>query len=654
MKTDKTKTDIKIRNGKTKPALSGVQNNETTNEKYEMRNTETNSVLSDAQNVGIQNSANTSGKANGNSEMRNSETNEISYEFSEILKRVEKPARYTGGEHNLPDMQKKAAVRFCMCFPETYEIGMSNAGLSLLYAVINARADFIAERCFAPWTDFAAEIRQRGVPLMSVETKKPLKDFDILGFSVQHELIYTNVLYMLDLAGIPFRAKDRDDSYPILIGGGPCCVNPMPYADFFDAVLVGEGENALVEFGELYKKYKGNKTEFLKAAQKIRGFFIPSLSDEKTVVRKAFVEDFDASIPPLKPLVPNIEIVHDRAVVELYRGCRSGCRFCQAAFFYRPIRERKKQTVKDIIFELIKNTGFDEITLASLSTSDYSCLRDLMNEIKPELAARHINLSLPSLRLDSFFAEYTDASRKSSLTFAPEAGTQRLRDVINKNISDENITQSITRAFNAGYRSVKLYFMIGLPTETETDILGIVEIVKKIRALYREICRNNSLNITVSTSVFIPKPLTPFQRERMISEEEAAAKQNLLKNTLNAMKGVRYHYHDASSSRLECAMARGGAELSKVIETAYRKGCFFDAWSEKFDQKKWDGAFKECGIGFGAYLDEIGEDKKLPWEFIDFSVRHDYLEYERKKAYTGKTTPGCFEECNHCGAECGF
>jgi radical SAM family uncharacterized protein len=489
--------------------------------------------------------------------------------------------------------------------------------------------------------------------------------------------------------------------------------------DFFDAVLIGEGETALVEFGEFYKKHRGNKADFLKEARKIRGFFIPSFAEKNTdnfdasiprlsppnsdaetvdlnasipplnprisnaetttatdgfdasiprlnppetaekannyaTVKKAFVEDFDASLPPLKPLVPNIEIVHDRAVVELYRGCRSGCRFCQAAFFYRPIRERKKDTVKDILFELIKNTGFDEITLASLSTSDYSCLRELMNEIKPELASRHINLSLPSLRLDSFFIEYTDSSRKSSLTFAPEAGTQRLRDVINKNISDENITQSITRAFNGGYRSVKLYFMIGLPTETEEDVLGIVEIVKKIRALYREICHNNSLTVTVSTSVFIPKPLTPFQRERMISTDEAVAKQNLLKNALKAMKGVRYNYHMAESSRLECVMARGGAELSKVIATAYKSGCFFDAWNERFDQKKWEAAFLECGIDFDAYLDEIPAEKKLPWDFIDFSVRPDYLEAERKKAYEGKTTPGCFFECNGCGAECGF
>lgn len=581
----------------------------------------------------------------------------ITHAFSELLKKVEKPGRYTGGEHNLPDMNKKAGVRMCFCFPETYEIGMSNVGLALLYSSVNSREDFVAERCFAPWTDFADAIRERNIPLMSVETKKPLKDFDILGFSVQHELIYTNILYMLDLAGIPFYAKERGEDFPVIIGGGPCSVNPMPYADFFDAVLIGEGETATAEFGELYRKHKNcgafKKADFLKDAASIRGFFIPSLP-KGTPVKKAFVKDFDALLPPLKPLVPNIEIVHDRAVVELYRGCRSGCRFCQAAFFYRPIRERRLETVKKILFSLIDNTGFDEITLASLSTSDYSGLKELMDNVKPVVKARHINLSLPSLRLDSFFAEYTDSSRKSSLTFAPEAGTQRLRDVINKNVSDENITSSITQAFLNGYRNVKLYFMIGLPTETEDDLFGIVEIVKKIRALYREINRRNDLTVTVSTSVFIPKPLTPFQRERMISEDDAAAKQNLLKNALKPFKGVSYRYHAADSSRLECVMARGGGELSAVIETAYKSGCFFDAWGERFNREKWEDAFRICGIDPSVYLAEIPAGKELPWDFIDFSVRKAYLEREREKAYEGETTDGCFKKCNFCGAECAF
>ncbi|MDR3292766.1 MAG: TIGR03960 family B12-binding radical SAM protein [Clostridiales bacterium] len=577
-------------------------------------------------------------------------------EFFELMKQVEKPGRYVGGEYNLPDMDKKADVRVCLCFPETYEIGMSNLGLQILYSAINSQKEFVAERCFAPWTDFAAVLRENKLPLMSVETKKPLKEFDILGFSVQHELIYTNILYMLDLAEIPLLARERGNEFPVLLGGGPCCVNPMPYADFLDAVLIGEGEDAIVEFTRLYSAHKlradYDKTAFLRDAMNIKGIFIPALSDEKTVVKKVWVKDFDAAIPPQKPLVPNIEIVHDRAVVELYRGCRSGCRFCQAAFFYRPIRERSQETLKKTIFSLIENTGFEEITLASLSTSDYSCLRSLLNEIKPEVRARHINLSLPSLRLDSFFAEYTDNTRKSSLTFAPEAGTQRMRDVINKNITDENIRESIGSAIRNGYRTLKLYFMIGLPTETDDDILGIVETVKNIRALYREIKHDNSLTVTVSTSVFIPKPLTPFERERMITEEEAVAKQTLLKNAFRPMKGVTYSYHDAKSSRLECVMARGGRELGRVILNAYRTGCFFDAWSERFDAKKWTEAFTASGLDLNSYLNEIPKDAPLPWDFIDFSIRRDYLKNEREKAYRGETTDGCFEDCNKCGAGC--
>ncbi|MDR3263428.1 MAG: TIGR03960 family B12-binding radical SAM protein [Clostridiales bacterium] len=580
-------------------------------------------------------------------------------EFSEILKKVEKPGRYAGGEYNQPDMDKKADVRVCFCFPETYEIGMSNLGLAVLYSAVNGQKEYVAERCFAPWTDFAAVIRENDIPLMSVETKKPLKAFDILGFSVQHELIYTNILYMLDLAGIPFCADERDDGYPVLIGGGPCCVNPMPYADFFDAVLIGEGEEAIIEFTRLFDKHKKSgqytKAAFLKDASDIRGIFVPSLLTDKTVVKKTFIADFDAATPPMKPLVPNIEIIHDRAVVELYRGCRSGCRFCQAAFFYRPIRERSRETLKKTILALIDGTGFEEITLASLSTSDYSCLKELMDDIRPETTKRRIRLSLPSLRLDSFFSEYTDSSRKSSLTFAPEAGTQRLRDVINKNISDDNITASITDAFKSGYRSVKLYFMIGLPTETDEDILGIVDIVKKIRSIYREINHNNSLTVTVSTSVFIPKPLTPFQREAMLSAEDAIARQNLLKNALKPLKGVSYNYHDAKSSRLECAMARGGSELSKVIVKAYSLGCFFDAWSERFDPEKWEAAFAAfADTDFGSYISEVPSDKKLPWDFIDFSVRKDYLEHEREKAYRTETTPSCAHNCNYCGAECAY
>lgn len=572
--------------------------------------------------------------------------------IKKLLLTVEKPSRYTGGEFNTPDVKKPHRASFCFCFPDIYEIGMSNLGLQILYDVINNDPDFVAERCYAPWTDFGEKLKENDIPLFSLETKTPLKDFDVVGFSVQFELLYTNVLYMLELAKIPFRASERDDSYPLLIAGGPCAVNPEPFKDFFDLVVIGEGEEVDLEVlrqTALAKEQGISKKELLERLAKIEGVYVPSVHKKGEKVTKAVVKDFENAPVPTRPLVPNLNIIHDRVVMELYRGCASGCRFCQAGFYYRPIREKSADRVAYLAKSAIDATGYEELSLCSLSTGDYSYLKELIFDLKQITDERKVNLSLPSLRLNSFEGEIAQNSRRSSLTFAPEAGTQRLRNVINKNISDDDIN-NIGKAFAVGYQSVKLYFMMGLPTETNEDLDGIAEICQRLRALYYSEKRQRPLSISVSCSVFIPKPCTPFQWSRQIGINEMLEKQEYLRGKLREIKGVKFSWHGAESSKLEAALARGGEELSDVIEEAYKSGSKFDSWSEYFDFENWLSAFGKCGIDINDYSREYSLDEDLPWDFIDTGVPKSYFKKEYEKALAGETTRNCRNGCNGCGA----
>ncbi len=569
--------------------------------------------------------------------------------LKKILLQVEKPARYLGGEFNLPDTDKPCDERVCLCFADKYEVGMSNIGLRILYHMLNDTDGVVCERCFAPSVDMAQELRKNDIRLFSLETRREFFDFDIVGFSIGFELAYTNVLYMMDLAGVPFRAADRGEDCPLIVAGGPCMVNPAPILDFFDAVLVGEGEVNLASFVALHRECKKQgvgKAEFLRRAALLKGVYVPSVGGKVT---RAVVKDLDSAYFPTKILVPSCDIVHDRSTLELFRGCANGCRFCQACFYYRPIRERKKETLLKQAKELIINTGYEELSLSSLSTSDYSQLKGLVDGLKEEAEKENVKLALPSLRLDSFEAEIYEDTKGASLTFAPEAGTQRLRDVINKNVGEKDIESSLKAALAHGVKNVKLYFMIGLPTETEEDLKGIVDIVRLVRRLHAEYGKSRIINITVSTAVFIPKPLTPFQWEAQIPIEEMYAKQDYLKRELK-MKNVKYSWHDAKASVIEAALARGDRRQSAVIERAYAEGCVFDSWNECFDYDKWIEAFAYCGINPSEYTGAIPIDRDLAWDFIENGVTKKYLLKEREKAYAGITTPNCIGKCNGCGA----
>lgn len=573
-------------------------------------------------------------------------------QYMALLSEVEKPARYAGGEWNIPDMQKQRKGDMVFCFPELYEIGMSNLGISILYDIVNKTEGYVAERCFAPQVDFGKKLKENNIPLLSLETKKPLKDFTVVGFSVGYELLYTNVLYMLDLAQIPFRSKDRDDSYPILLAGGPCSVNPEPFADFFDIILVGEGEEADIAILKKVSEGRANglsKLEILQSVKGMEGVYVPSLHKDGEIVKKAVVQDFENAEYPTKPVVSNIEAVHDRATLELYRGCASGCRFCQAGFWYRPIRERSAKRCADIAKEMVNSTGFNEISLCSLSTSDYTGLEELEADLGEFCKQKNVHLALPSLRISSFKPDMVNNSRRSSLTFAPEAGTQRLRNVINKNVSEEEIDK-ISVAFEAGYDSIKLYFMMGLPTETDEDIAGIAEICKRLKKMYYQKRSKRGLNISVSCAVFIPKPCTPFQWEAQISMDEMLRRQNYLRGLLREIKGVSFSWHGAESSVLEASLARGDRKLSYVVERAYELGARFDGWSEHFKWDIWKKAFEDCNLDMEYYYGAIELDRKLPWEFIDSGVSKKYLLRQRELAYEGVTTKNCREGCNGCGA----
>ncbi len=599
--------------------------------------------------------------------------------FEKLLLSVQKPGRYSGGEINSVIKDKsKVDVRFAFCFPDTYEIGMSHLGMKILYSQFNEREDIWCERVFAPWLDFEEVMSENNIPLFALESRDPIKDFDFMGFTLQYEMAYTNVLNMLDLAGLPLKSKDRKDLSPLVVAGGPCVCNPEPLADFIDLFFIGEGEEVDLELIDLYKEFKkkgASKEEFLREAAKIEGIYVPSLyNDEYTdegilksltpeegiapTVKKRIIKDMDKSYYPEKFVVPFIEIVHDRAVQEVFRGCIRGCRFCQAGFIYRPVREKSVDTVNKQAKCLCESTGYDEISLSSLSTSDYREIEPLLNKLLEWTEKSHVSLALPSLRIDNFSDELLEKIkhvRKSGLTFAPEAGTQRLRDVINKNLTEEEILTTCRTAFAGGYTSVKLYFMIGLPTETDEDIVGIAELGQRIVNEYYNMPnkpKGKGVNVSISVSTFVPKPFTPFQFEPQITLDEIRRRQELLKNSITTKK-ISLSYHDSATSFLEGAFARGDRRMSAVIEKAYEMGCKFDGWTECFEPEKWYEAFKECGLSPEFYANRTHEyDEVTPWEHIDVGVTKDFLIKENKVAHENKTTPNCREKCSNCGANC--
>ncbi len=600
----------------------------------------------------------------------------------EILLQIEKPARYIGGEVNSVMKDKKAIdIRFCMCFPDVYEVGMSHLGIQILYDMFNKREDTWCERVYSPWVDLDKILREKQIPLFALESQEPIRDFDFLGITLQYEMCYTNILQILDLAGIPLWAKDRGENDPIVIGGGPCAYNPEPIAEFFDFFYIGEGETVYDQVLDAYKENKkngGSRADYLAMVAKIEGMyvpvfydvtykedgtiasFVPNHKEAKPVIRKQVEMKLSDTFYPEKPIVPFIKTVQDRVVLEIQRGCIRGCRFCQAGMLYRPIRARDLAFLKERAKLMIENTGMDEITLSSLSSSDYKELPELVYYLIEEFKEQKVNISLPSLRIDAFALDVMSKVqdvRKSSLTFAPEAGSQRMRDVINKGLSEQNILQGATDAFRAGWNKVKLYFMFGLPGETAEDVAAIAELGEKIAESYYNLpkeMRGGKLEIVISTSFFVPKPFTPFQWVPMNSMAEFSEKQHIVSARLKELRNgrsIRYNWHDADTTWMEGIFARGDRRLAKSILDAYRAGCFYDAWSDYFKFDLWMEIFQKNGVDPFFYTTRDRKKEEIfPWDFIDAGITKSFLWREYEKGMEGVVTPNCRKTCAGCGA----
>jgi len=602
---------------------------------------------------------------------------------NDILMKIEKPARYIGNEVNAVYKDKEQVdVRFAMCFPDVYEIGMSHLGIQILYDMFNSMDGVWCERVYSPWVDLDKIMREEQIPLFALESQEPIKDFDFLGITIQYEMCYTNILQVLDLAQIPLLSKDRTEEHPIVIGGGPCTYNPEPIADFFDIFYIGEGETRYQDLIDLYRECREQnlgRVEFLRRAARLPGLYVPMFYEvaykedgtikyfmptEKGIpvsVRKEIVMDLSDTYYPMKPVVPYIKVTQDRVVLEIQRGCIRGCRFCQAGQLYRPVRERDVDTLKKYALEMLNNTGHEEVSLSSLSSSDYSKLPELIDFLIEECNKKKINISLPSLRIDAFSLDVMSKVqdvRKSSLTFAPEAGSQRLRNVINKGLTEEQILEGAKQAFEGGWTRVKLYFMLGLPTETEEDIRGIAELSNKIAVTFfetvpKEERKNGKVQIVASTSFFVPKPFTPFQWAKQCSKSEFLDKAYQTRTAITQQlnqKSIKYNYHEADASVLEGVLARGDRRLGEVILKVYQKGCFYDAWGEYYKNDIWLETIKECGLDVEFYTREKDLDEILPWDFIDCGVTKEFLKREWLKAQKEEISENCKVKCQGCGA----
>jgi radical SAM family uncharacterized protein len=595
----------------------------------------------------------------------------------DILQSVEKPARYTGGELNSVRKDHSSVdIKFAFCFPDVYEVGMSHLGMKILYHLLNEREDTCCERVFAPWTDMEARMRENGIPLFALESKEPVNSFDFIGFTLQYEMSYTNILNMLDLSGVPIKSEDRGEGQPFICAGGPCAYNPEPLADFIDFFMLGEGEEIINEVMDVYKEWKkegSSRESFLDRIAAIEGIYVPrfyktTYNDDGTIkafepvspkyptkIRKRIIKDMDSIFYPDKMIVPYTAIVHDRIMLELFRGCTRGCRFCQAGFVYRPVRERTPERLLDMAEKLEKNTGYEEISLTSLSTSDYSELPSLTSGLIEKMEPKKVNLALPSLRIDSFSLDLMEKAqkvRKSGLTFAPEAGTQRLRDVINKGVTEEDLLSSVGLAFRGGWTGVKLYFMIGLPFETMEDVEGIAELGMKVVNEYLKIPKSQrarGMEVTISTSSFVPKPFTPFQWEAQDTMDALSEKQHFLKSNLKD-RHLKYSWHDTKTSFLEAVFARGDRRTGKVLAKAWSLGCKFDSWGDLFNYDLWMKAFDECGIDPAFYANrKRSVDEVLPWDHIDIGVSKKFFINEKRKAEKGEVTVNCMKSCAGCG-----